>query len=231
MPGPVDHDPVTNRQRYARLATAAVGGGILVLTAVGATMADPPGNNATIKVDNEPLDTHPDNEPHVDCVFEVDFYGYDEGDLTATVIFTAMAPTKGTKTFEDEVFVGEDAAGGGTDLDAERKYDQDDLADLLAGIEPNPEKQGWHIKVEVDEPGGSIGAVNKFKVYWVSGCDNPPGPTTTTTTTRPGETTTTTRPGDTTTSTRPGNGNGRKPTPTPPAATPVEPDGPIILAG
>ena len=31
-----------------------------------------------------PFDDHPNNQPHVGCVFQVDFYGYDEGDLDAT---------------------------------------------------------------------------------------------------------------------------------------------------
>ena len=44
---------------------------------------NPPGNNGTIKIDDVPFDDHPNNEPHVGCVFQVDFYGYDEGDLDA----------------------------------------------------------------------------------------------------------------------------------------------------
>jgi hypothetical protein len=33
----------------------------------------PPGNNGTVKIDRAPFDSHPDNEPHVGCKFEVDF--------------------------------------------------------------------------------------------------------------------------------------------------------------
>src|SRR5688500_3559353 len=40
----------------------------------------PPGNNGTIKIDGTAFDSHPNNEPHVGCVFEVDFYGFDMGD-------------------------------------------------------------------------------------------------------------------------------------------------------
>jgi hypothetical protein len=54
---------------------------------------NPPGNNGTIKVDDVPFDDDPNNEPHVDCQFQVDFYGYDEGDLNATVTFEAHPPT------------------------------------------------------------------------------------------------------------------------------------------
>jgi hypothetical protein len=33
----------------------------------------PPGNNGTVKIDGQPFDNHPDNQPHVGCDFEVDF--------------------------------------------------------------------------------------------------------------------------------------------------------------
>ena len=35
----------------------------------------PPGNNGTVKVDGEPWDSTPNNEPHPGCTFEIDFYG------------------------------------------------------------------------------------------------------------------------------------------------------------
>ncbi len=38
--------------------------------------ANPPGNNGTIKVDGVPFDDLPDNEPHVSCTFQIDFYGF-----------------------------------------------------------------------------------------------------------------------------------------------------------
>jgi hypothetical protein len=220
---------VTNRQRNLRLLAAAAGGGFFVLSTVGAASADPPGNNGTVKVDTEIFDDDPNNEPHVDCVFQIDFDGYDKGDLSADVLFEAVPPTTAepkTLLEQEDIPIGGDEAGGANDNDASVNYD---LTNALVAIDPHPE-QGWHVKLTVHAE-GSIGADVKHKVFWVEGCEVPPGPTTTTTT-RPGETTTT-RPGETTTSTRPGNGNGRpnKPTPTPPAATPVEPDGPIILAG
>ena len=51
---------------------------VMVPMATGATAA--PGNNGTVKVDGVPFDSHPNNEPHVGCVFQIDFYGYDQGD-------------------------------------------------------------------------------------------------------------------------------------------------------
>ncbi|MGH9212120.1 MAG: hypothetical protein ACRD2C_15755 [Acidimicrobiales bacterium] len=194
------------------LAAGVCGAGLLtVLAGPTAATPDPPGNNGTVKIDEVEFDVHPDNEPHVGCVFQVDFYGFDEGDLTASVLFEAIPPTAGDvvppgagqELLTDEVAIGEDAAGGGTDLDAERTYD---LADVLAGIEPHPQ-QGWHVRLTVNAE-GSIGADTKHKVFWVDGCgDTTPTTSTTTpgstTTTAPGSTTTT-APGSSSTTTTPG---------------------------
>lgn len=130
--------------------------------------ADPPGNNGTIKVDAQPFDTHPGNEPHVDCSFQIDFYGFDEGDLVADVVFEGHAPTGGGVLLTDEVFIGEDGnEGGGAEagLDAQVTYD---LSGALAGIEPHPQ-QGWHVKLTIHAE-GSQGADVKHKVFWVDGC-------------------------------------------------------------
>lgn len=163
----------------------------LVMVALApAALGDPPGNNGTVKIDGVPFDDHPDNEPHVGCVFQVDFYGYDEGNLTAEVTFDAQAPTKGGELYSTTIGIGEDPAGGGTDLDASLTVD---LSPYLAGIEPHPQ-QGYHVKLTVNAE-GSIGADVKHKVFWITDC-KPPKPTTTTTT-KP--TTTTTKPKPTTT--------------------------------
>jgi hypothetical protein len=144
----------------------------------GAAKGDPAGNNGTVKIDAEPFDTHPGNEPHVGCRFQVDFYGFDEGDLFADVIFTAHPPTgKGETLLEDRVFIGEDDhSGGGSEagIDAEREYD---LSAALASFTPHP-KQGYHVKLTVHAD-GSQGADTKHKVFWVEGCNQPP-PTTST---------------------------------------------------
>jgi hypothetical protein len=66
----------------------------LAVTQLASAGPNPPGNNGTIKVDDSPFDDAPDNEPHVGCTFQVDFYGYDEGDLGATVTFEAHPPTR-----------------------------------------------------------------------------------------------------------------------------------------
>lgn len=166
-------------------------------TAGAGAAGDPPGDNGTIKIDGVEWDQHPDNEPHVGCEFQVDFYGFDEGDLEATVTFEAIDPTGAVEALLDgTVAIGEDPAAGGTDVDAEETYD---LTESLAAITPHPQ-QGWHVKLTVHAE-GSIGADTKYKVFWVSGCGSTPptsddtGPDTTPTsssdTTMPGSTDTT----------------------------------------
>jgi hypothetical protein len=163
------------------------------LAGLASAAPNPPGNNGTIKVDDTPFDDAPNNEPHVGCTFQVDFYGYDEGDLNATVTFEAHPPTGDRQVLlTDTVFIGEDDnAGGGSEagLDASQTYTLD-----LTGIQPHP-NQGVHVKLTINAE-GSQGADVKHKVFWVSGCDTPG--TTTTTTTKPttstSTTTTTTKP-------------------------------------
>jgi hypothetical protein len=172
---------------------------LTLLTGVASAAPNPPGNNGTVKIDDTPFDDHPNNEPHVGCVFQVDFYGYDD-DLDATVTFEAHPPTQrdgdDQVLLTDTVFIGEDDnSGGGSEagLDASETYTLD-----FTGIEPHP-VQGFHVKLTINAE-GSQGADTKHKVFWVTGCV--PGPTTTT---KPGATSstsgaTTTKPGATSTS-------------------------------
>jgi hypothetical protein len=133
------------------------------------TASDPPGNNGTVKIDGLPWDDAPNNEPHPGCTFEVDFYGFDQGDLYADVTFEAVAPTAGGVLREDRVFIGEDQNDGGgstAGLDASARFD---LSDAVAGIAPHP-KQGWHVRLTVHAD-GSQGADVKHKVFWIAGCE------------------------------------------------------------
>jgi hypothetical protein len=178
----------------------------LAVPQIAGATPNPPGNNGTIKVDREPFDSAPDNEPNVGCTFQVDFYGFDEGDLNADVTFEAHPPTGDRQVvLTDTVFIGEDDnSGGGSEagLDASKTYTLD-----LSGIMPHPE-QGVHVKLTIHAD-GSQGADTKYKVFWVTGCAAPPTTTTTvgettttvgqTTTTMVGETTTTTAGASTTT--------------------------------
>ena len=161
--------------RLAAMVTMAMLGGALLVPGVAVAGSNPPGNNGTIKLDARPFDAAPDNEPHVGCTFQVDFYGYDEGDLDARVTFEAHAPTlrpAGSQVLlTDSVFVGEDDnSGGGSEagLDARRTYRLD-----LTGITAHP-VQGVHVELTVNAE-GSQGADTKHKVFWVTGCDGYPG--------------------------------------------------------
>jgi LPXTG-motif cell wall-anchored protein len=176
-----------------RLLALLCGGLVPVGLAAPAAAADPPGNNGTVKVDGVVFDDAPDNQPHVGCVFQVDFYGYDQGDLDASVKFQLVPPTAAdTDIAVDDLSIGEDAAGGGTDLDASATYD---LTSALTGVAHS--QQGFHVRLTVHAE-GSIGADTKFKEFWVTGCDTttttgpPTSSSTTSTTTHGGPTTTTT---------------------------------------
>ncbi len=175
------------------------GGLLLVGTLPGQASADPggpPGNDGTVKIDRVVFDDHPDNEPHVGCIFQVDFYGYDEGQLFADVTFRVHPPTGNEVILEDnDIFIGEDDhSGGGSEagLDASRTYD---LTAALANFEPEPQ-QGFHVKLTVNAD-GSQGADVKHKTFWVTGCEQP---TTTTSSTSTTSSTTSTTVKSTTTS-------------------------------
>jgi hypothetical protein len=131
--------------------------------------AAPPGNNGTIKIDGVQFDEAPNNEPHPSCSFQVDFYNYDLGaNLEAEVSFAAQPPS-GKKyqvlLTEENIFIGEDANGGGTDLDATRTYD---LSEVLTSLFQHPE-QGYHVKLTVHAD-GSAGADTKYKTFWIPSC-------------------------------------------------------------
>jgi hypothetical protein len=153
--------------RWATALAAVVA--LLLMLPNTAGAQDPPGNNGTVKVDEAPFDDHPNNEPHVGCVFQSDLYGYDEGDLNADVTFEGHPPTGGGVLLTDSVFIGEDSAGGGTDLDASATYD---LSEALADIEAHP-MQGHHVRLTINAE-GSQGADVKHKVFWVEECVTPP---------------------------------------------------------
>jgi hypothetical protein len=173
---------MTQRGKLSRVAVAVsltATAMFLIGSGWASATPNPRGNNGTVKIDDLPFDDHPNNEPHVGCVFQVDFYGYDEGDLDATVTFEAHPPTlragDDQVLLSDTVFIGEDDnSGGGSEagLDASETYTLD-----FTGIQPHP-VQGFHVKLTVHAE-GSQGADTKHKVFWVTGCA--PGPTTTTT--------------------------------------------------
>ncbi|CUR57407.1 exported hypothetical protein [metagenome] len=159
------------RNRSVRLCLAAgvAGLGALALIPSGSVVAAPPGNNGTIKLDGIPFDSHQDNEPHVGCLFELDFYNYEQGNYNATVKFIVQPPTGKDIVLQNRtVFIGGDPAGGGGDLDGSLLTD---LSPQLVAFMAHPQ-QGYHVKVAVNAP-RSIGADKKAKTFWVTDCGAP----------------------------------------------------------
>ena len=151
----------------------------------------PGGNNGVLKVDGIPVDevgggpegapgrSHRDNEPHVSCQFNLDWYGFEEGAGTSDVTFELWGPNKGYElTPSPAADVGGDEQGNADDQDATQQYD---LSGALAaakadGAEAN-DQQGWLVKVTVETPGLSQGAAAKHKVFWVEDdCGEPNRP-------------------------------------------------------
>ena len=191
---------VTRRRKVTAGGLLIVGAALMIVSVAFADLAaaDPKGNNGTIKIDGVALQGGQANEPHVDCEFAVEFSGYDKGDLKASVRFELQAPTRRASGSQvlltDTLGIGEDPAGGATDLDASKLYRLD-----FAGVTPHAQ-QGYHVKVTIHAD-GSQGADTKHKVFWVQACAAPTTTTTTSTTTTTLTTATTT--GGTTPTTAP----------------------------
>lgn len=143
----------------------------------GVGRGNPNGNNGTIKLDGVDLfgkyDNHPNNEPHIGCEFEVDLYGFDEGD-TAVLEFREWNPTATKEpihTLDVEVDgegIGDDGAGGGVDLD------DDQLVSLTNRVigEPHPH-HGHHIRLDAIITSGDD-TYKKTKVFWTGVCGSGP---------------------------------------------------------
>jgi hypothetical protein len=169
---------ISNRFKNLLVAGAFVGIQLIVpLTAGGTAFADKPGttpgNNGTVKVNDEDIDggDHGDqaNNPHVGCGFDISWWNYDQiDDLSSTVMFELQAPTAGndhslqvagdtTPTFDSP---------GGAVMDHQEAY-------TLSFTGAPQLNQGYHVKVTVETP-YSNGNNTKSKVFWVEGCNSNP---------------------------------------------------------
>ncbi len=151
-------------------ATVALAAGLV--PTVGAMADAPLGNNGTVKIDGVEFDTAPDNEPHVGCGFQVDWYGFD-ANATSNVTFELQAPTLGNgPLYFSKQLDGDDNSGGGSEagLDGEQFYN---IASLVNGVKAHP-IQGYHVKLTINTQPTAQGADVKHKVLWVTGCR--PGP-------------------------------------------------------
>ncbi|MBI3649004.1 MAG: hypothetical protein HY240_09690 [Actinobacteria bacterium] len=156
-------------------AAAALAASLVMILGAGSALADPAGNNGTVKIEGTTIDSIPDNAPHQGCIFTIEFRGYDEGDLYATYSLDAQPPSgSGVNVTSGSTFIGEDPAGGANDLDSTVTIDLSNYD--LSGLIAHPQ-QGFHLKLTVHAR-GSIGADVKHKVFWVTGCPAyPPVPT------------------------------------------------------
>ena len=145
---------------------AALVAGLVPLS--GAMAADPAGNNGTVKIDGLDFDSAPDNQPHVGCVFQVDWYGFD-ANAKSDVTFELQAPTLGNgPLYFSKQLDGDDNSGGGSEagLDGQQLYN---IAPLVSGVKAHP-IQGYHVKLTINTQPTAQGADVKHKVFWVTGC-------------------------------------------------------------
>ncbi len=135
---------------------------------LAATQDDPAGNDGTVKIEEFGSTTEmPDNHPHTSCHLVIEFRGYDKGDLTATWSLAGQEPSGTAEIASGSAFIGEDDAGGATDLDASVDVV---ITDTMLGALTPQENQGYHLKLTVHAPGSENGRDTKFKVFWVDGC-------------------------------------------------------------
>ncbi|MFG3300721.1 LPXTG cell wall anchor domain-containing protein [Micromonospora chersina] len=186
------------RRHVARAAlTAAAATALLGLAAAPAWATgnphNPKGDNGTVKIDGAEFTDKVDNQPHVTCDFELEFFNFDQ-DQKANITLWAQAPSATPKDkvvwSKSDVLISDDPASGAeNDHDEVIKLSSTDLD--LTGLNLQPQ-QGYHIKLDVDLTDGKA-FDDKHKVFWLTPCESTQSPTPTPST--PGEETPTPTPG------------------------------------
>jgi LPXTG-motif cell wall-anchored protein len=145
-----------------------------MITGASVAWADPPGNNGTVKINSQNVDSSEDisNEPHVPCDFQVEFFGFDAGQ-TATITFTIQPPSgKDVVLLSETETISNTPAGGGlNDVDEVFKFSGTSFG--LDRFTAQPQ-QGFHVKltiVSAGVPGGQ-----KHKVFWLQCASTTPPP-------------------------------------------------------
>lgn len=149
----------------ASVVTAQTSGAAKTLSSPMGGRGGGGGNRGTVKVDGTDFDNHPNNEPHVGCSFEIDYYNFAEGD-TATYTFALQPPTGTATLVTDTVTFGPP----GTNKLVASTGPIDLTAAIIASGEVAHAK-GFHVKLTSVAPNGT-----KHKVFWVQGCAVPPPP-------------------------------------------------------
>ncbi|WP_433286435.1 LPXTG cell wall anchor domain-containing protein [Micromonospora sp. CA-244673] len=180
------------RRHVARAALTAAAATALLGLATPAWATgnphNPKGDNGTVKIDGTPFSDKVDNQPHVTCDFELEFFNFDK-DQKADITLWAQAPSATPKdkvvwSKKNVVISTDPASGAENDHDAVISLSSKDLD--LAGLTLHP-KQGYHLKLDVDLTDGRSSA-GKHKVFWLKPCESPGNPTTPTPSTPGGET-------------------------------------------
>lgn len=129
--------------------------------------------NGIIQVDGRDFGNEPGNEPKVGCIFQVDFYNYDEGDTFADVRFELIPPTDepdNTMRVEGDtrVFIGDDPAN--SDPATDGYSDPDGSETYTLSFSGPAAEQGYHVRLTVNAE-GTNNADKRYKVYYVQ-CRN-----------------------------------------------------------
>ncbi|MFU8876336.1 hypothetical protein [Micromonospora sp. SL4-19] len=168
------------RRQVARAAlTAAAATAMLGLAAPAWATGNPhnpPGDNGTVKIDGVPFSDKVDNQPHVTCEFELEFFNFDKNQK-ANLTLWAQPPSSTPKDkivwSRQNVLISNDPASGAeNDHDEVIRLSANDLD--LTGLKLH-EKQGYHIKLDVDLIGGKS-ANGKHKVFWLKPCASSESP-------------------------------------------------------
>ena len=164
------HVPGTRRRLSWTATMLLVIGGLVGSTAIVSADHNPGGRNGTIKVDDGANDIHPNNEPHVQCEFDIDAYGFDTPG-TGRLQFYAWPPTGEMTlipTAEPNTITLANPNHGGSERGydgSSRVYDGSEMAPGQTRLHRN----GYHVKVVFTAPDGA----RKQKVFWVTPCAYP----------------------------------------------------------
>lgn len=160
----------------SRVAVGSAMVGAVTIAGASVAWADPPGNNGTVKINGQGVDSSNDisNVPHVPCDFQVEFFGFDQGQ-TATITFTIHPPSgSGNVLLSETRTVSNDAAGGGLN-DVDEVFPYSGTTFGLENFTAHPQ-QGYHVKLTIESAGVPGG--KKHKVFWLqcAPVTKPPSP-------------------------------------------------------
>jgi hypothetical protein len=120
------------------------------------------GGSGDVKVTGATFDSIPNNAPHQDCQFNVEFYNFDLGSPNAHYTFTLTSPTGDLVLKQGDVVVGSGPLPGYDRLDARVNVD---LSPSLAASGAAPDAQGFHVRLDVT--GTAVQGGAKSKTFWV----------------------------------------------------------------